>query len=161
MRSDDLVSDATRDAAFVAALRARLAKEPVVLAPAPASSASSPAVIRAPRRLWRTSAAVAAGFVVVAGALVVTREPNGVVVSEPARQLATSAVPATTRGISTVSAVPGEPSTEPEVLVANGKLIRDAQLDRYLSAHKQFAGSSALGVPSAFLRSATSDASNR
>jgi sigma-E factor negative regulatory protein RseA len=33
--------------------------------------------------------------------------------------------------------------------------VRDAQLDRYLQAHQEFAGSSALGVPSAFLRSAT------
>ena len=38
---------------------------------------------------------------------------------------------------------------------ASGALLRDAQLDRYLAAHKQFAGTSALGVPSAYLRSAT------
>ena len=47
---------------------------------------------------------------------------------------------------------------DPRVLIANGTLIRDARLDRYLAAHKQFTGSSALGVPSAFLRSATADA---
>ena len=40
-------------------------------------------------------------------------------------------------------------------------LIRDAQLDRYLVAHKQFAGTSALGVPSVFLRSATVDSTSR
>jgi sigma-E factor negative regulatory protein RseA len=40
-------------------------------------------------------------------------------------------------------------------------MIRDAQLDRYLTAHKQFAGTSALGVPSAFLRSATLDTASR
>ena len=45
----------------------------------------------------------------------------------------------------------------PVAVVADSKLIRDAQLDRYLAAHKQFAGTSALGVPSAFLRSATVD----
>ena len=50
---------------------------------------------------------------------------------------------------------------EPPAVVANGKLIRDARLDQYLAAHKQFGGSSALGVPSGFLRSATYDASER
>jgi sigma-E factor negative regulatory protein RseA len=52
-----------------------------------------------------------------------------------------------------VSSVPGV--GEPQTVVASGQVIRDARLDRYLDAHKQFAGSSALGVPSAFLRSAT------
>ena len=52
-------------------------------------------------------------------------------------------------------------AAEPQALVANGKLIRDARLDRYLAAHKQFAGTSALGVPSGFLRSATADAADR
>jgi sigma-E factor negative regulatory protein RseA len=50
---------------------------------------------------------------------------------------------------------------EPQALIANGKLIRDARLDRYLAAHKQFAGSSALGVPSGFLRNATAIESDR
>jgi sigma-E factor negative regulatory protein RseA len=45
--------------------------------------------------------------------------------------------------------------SEPQSFVADGKLIRDARLDRYLQAHQEFAGSSALGVPSGFLRSAT------
>jgi sigma-E factor negative regulatory protein RseA len=40
-------------------------------------------------------------------------------------------------------------------------VIRDARLERYLAAHKQFSGSSALGVPSAFLRSSTLDADAR
>jgi sigma-E factor negative regulatory protein RseA len=57
--------------------------------------------------------------------------------------------------------VPTAPAAEPPSLVATGKVIRDAGLDRYLAAHKHFAGSSALGVPSAFLRSATVDAAGR
>jgi len=36
-----------------------------------------------------------------------------------------------------------------------GLLVRDARLDAYLAAHKQFGGSSALGLPSGFLRAAT------
>jgi sigma-E factor negative regulatory protein RseA len=38
--------------------------------------------------------------------------------------------------------------------VAVGELIRDRELDQYLLAHKQFAGSSVLGAPSGFLRNA-------
>ena len=52
-------------------------------------------------------------------------------------------------------------ASEPQVLIANGKQIRDARLDRYLAAHKQFAGSSALGVPSGFLRNATAIETDR
>jgi len=43
----------------------------------------------------------------------------------------------------------------------NGKIVRDARLDRYLAAHQQFAGTSALGVPSGFLRNAVAEAPNR
>jgi len=63
-----------------------------------------------------------------------------------------------------VSPMPVNPvlsASEPMALVANGKLIRDARLDGYLAAHKQFAGSSALGVPSGFLRNATTAPSDR
>jgi sigma-E factor negative regulatory protein RseA len=45
--------------------------------------------------------------------------------------------------------------SEPAAVVANQQLIRDARLDHYLEAHQQFVGSSALGVPSGYLRSAT------
>ena len=44
---------------------------------------------------------------------------------------------------------------QPERVAPSGRVIRDARLDQYLAAHKQFGGSSALGVPSGFLRSAT------
>jgi len=40
-------------------------------------------------------------------------------------------------------------------------MIRDPRLEHYLAAHKQFAGTSALGVPSTFLRSATVGAEPR
>jgi sigma-E factor negative regulatory protein RseA len=45
-----------------------------------------------------------------------------------------------------------EPAAPP-----SGQMIRDARLQQYLAAHKQFGGSTALGVPSGFLRSATVD----
>ena len=50
---------------------------------------------------------------------------------------------------------------DPQAPVANAAVIRDAQLDRYLAAHTQFAGTSALGVPSGFLRNATVRDSDR
>ena len=67
MRSEDLAVPAARDAAFLAGLRARLADEPVVLAPQPA------AVSARRRQPWLMPVAAAAGFVVVAGVLVVAR----------------------------------------------------------------------------------------
>lgn len=161
LRSDDLAADAGRDAAFLAALRVRLEAEPVVLAPQPLEYAT-PAVqpvplvsngARSPRRSWM-AASVVAGFVAVTGVVVLTRGPA---VSAPDAMLAQGSA-----GPANVSAsAPLNASSDPQVLVANGKLIRDVRLDRYLAAHKQFAGTSALGVPSGFLRSATADAADR
>ena len=54
-----------------------------------------------------------------------------------------------------------EPAAPAQAVAVNGRMIRDPRLERYLAAHKQFAGTSALGVPSAFLRSATVDAEPR
>jgi sigma-E factor negative regulatory protein RseA len=172
MRSEDLACDATRDQVFLGALRARLAAEPVVLAPAtteppgsvPARAASTRVALR---RAWRAPAAVAAGFVAVAGVLVVMRGVGSVPGADAAPQLAQAAAPTPAGPPAVVAPVIAEPATlvaaeaPPQTLVANGQLIRDAQLDRYLAAHKQFAGSAALGVPSAFLRSATANATNR
>lgn len=155
MRSDDLASSAAGDAAFLRGVRERLAAEPVVVAPQPvrAAQAMSPSVVRGRRWGWRRPAAVAAGFVAVAGVLVVTRAPAPVVPQQVA------AVPVAAPVVAPAANL--EPAGDPPALVANGKLIRDARLDRYLDAHQQFAGSSALGVPSSFLRRATTDASSR
>ncbi|MEO8057334.1 MAG: sigma-E factor negative regulatory protein [Burkholderiales bacterium] len=163
LRSEDLATDPVRDASFLAALRLRLDAEPVVLAPQPLEHPvrlTAPALAvgngasRAGRRPWRAASVVAAGFVAVAGVVVLTRGPATLPADATLAQGAASlpAVKAPT---------PLPVSTEPQVLVANGKLIRDVRLDRYLAAHKQFAGTSALGVPSGFLRSATADASDR
>jgi sigma-E factor negative regulatory protein RseA len=171
LRSDDLAADAARDARFVATLRARLATEPVVLAPQPVA-ASRPDVhaqaaratsASARRWSWMTPTAVAAGFVAVAGVLTLTRTSDVL----PDRPAATSLAQVTPALASPVLARPtlagpSSPSApEPQTFVANGELIRDARLDRYLAAHKQFAGSTALGVPSGFLRNATAEAVGR
>ena len=61
-----------------------------------------------------------------------------------------------------VAATPGpDLQAEPQTLVADGQLIRDARLERYFAAHTQFGGSSALGVPSGFLRAATTQTPER
>lgn len=154
MRSEDLASSAAGDAAFLQGVRERLAREPVVVAPQPARAVlTAPPVGRLRGWGWRRSAAVAAGFVAVAGVLVVTRGPAPV----GTEQLAAAPVAAS----AVLPVASAEPVGDPPAMVANGKLIRDARLDRYLDAHQQFAGSSALGVPSSFLRRATTDASSR
>jgi sigma-E factor negative regulatory protein RseA len=175
LRSDDLASDPAHDARFLAALRARLADEPVVLALQPLESATH-AVVEAEHRAgsglaarsrrwkWVGPSAVAAGFVLVAGALMVARAPDTLPGLQPGVPLADAG---STRAGSTraVSANDGAgAATTPDVTTTSGNtqtfapsgaLIRDPRLDRYLAAHQQFAGTSALGVPSAFLRSAT------
>lgn len=164
LRSDDLASDPARDAAFMDKLRTRLAGEPVVLAPAAALAPA--AVPRFARRRWgwRAPSAVAAGFVAVAGTVVVLQRP----VQAPAEAVARSAAPAPQVAAMPVAALPAaasRPSVEMVVesptVVSNPKIIRDAGLDRYLSAHKQFAGSSALGASSGYLRAATVDGAPR
>lgn len=144
LRSSDLAQAPAHDEAFVQTLRQRLAQLPVVLAPA-----SSQASARRIRRRWVGSAAVAAGFVAVAGVLVVTQLalPGG----EP-----TGALLASQPAVSTpLLRVANPPATGGE-----GVLIRDAQLDRYLEAHRQFGPSAAL-LPGGVVRSAASIAPQR
>ena len=156
LRSEDLASDPHRDRRLCAAIRVRLQQEPVVLAPGP---------VAAPRRSrWTVGAAVAAGSVLVVGTFVALRPADGPAPAALARQ---EAAPVATVASVEAPAPAAMATTSPappvanEAVVADLRLIRDAQLDRYLAAHKQFAGSSALGVPSAFLRSATVDTAPR
>jgi sigma-E factor negative regulatory protein RseA len=173
LRSDDLASDPAHDAAFLAAVRGRLAAEPVVLAPEPISEPAAPAAEPAVRHVarsgrgvrwsWMAPSAVAAGFVMVAGALFVTRsplpgQPGG---TAPETTLARSFGGAAAPGVGVPMLAASETRLEAQTSGVNGKLIRDPRLDRYLDAHKQFAGSSALGVPSGFLRNAAVEAPNR
>lgn len=133
LRSDDLAAPPARDAAFLAALRERLAGEPTVLAPAPAVAAAARR-----RHAWLTPAAVAAGFVAVAGVLVVARVvvPGG---DGPVVAFGGPSNPALQRaGI-------GAPTAAP--LVVEGGLIRDPQLDAYLRAHREATGGAPAALP--------------
>lgn len=115
LRSDDLAAEPARDACFLQALRTRLAQEPQRQDAEPLVAAAPPAPVPAAAgrsRLagWMVApAAVAAGFVVVAGVLVVNRA----LVSPPAAG-----------------------SVIAQRAPASGVLVRDARLDHYLAAHR-------------------------
>ncbi len=154
LRSDDLAGAPRSDHVALVKLRERLAAEPVPFAPGLAAATAS-----APRRSrpWATLSAIAAGFAAVAMVLVVLRGQPG---DETARavDLARSDAGAST---SVAAAAPRAAAPVAQPVLADRQLIRDARLDRYLDAHKHFSGVSALGVPSTFLRGATSDAAQR
>ncbi|MCW7541804.1 sigma-E factor negative regulatory protein [Aquabacterium sp. A7-Y] len=172
MRSEDLCGSG-RDDLFLSRLRARLAEEPVVIAPSGAAAregdrlplpaqVANGAPLPTRRRSWVAPMATAAGVMAVAGVLVVTRlsvPPSSPVAGA---QLAQAAAPAAaSAALQQVSASAVPSPAETAVVVGNGTLVRDARLDQYLNAHKQFGGSSALGVPSGFLRGATYEGPNR
>lgn len=160
MRSEDLASSIPRDARFLAELRARLASEPVVLAPQPvppliedARGATVAFAVgrRANGRSWMAPVAVAAGFVVVVGALVAVTQAPQPGITEPTRSALASSAP-----VIIAAASRDRAASSPE-FVATGDVIRDPQLDRYLLAHKQFSGSTVLGATSGFLRNAVAE----
>lgn len=159
MRSDDVRCAAQHDARFLAGLRERLAAEPVVLAPA---ASVAPARQSAWRHAWVAPMAVAAGFVAVAGVLVVTRvaAPEGATHDRSA--LLAGPTPERAAGLQSVATAvaprtagaAGLPGTE-------GRLIRNAELDRYLAAHKQYSNTSALAVPGGAVRNTAAAAPGR
>jgi sigma-E factor negative regulatory protein RseA len=163
MRSEDLASPASRDERFLVNLRARLADEPVVLAPStprtpdgafPDVGAAPLVGQRASKRSWWAPAAVAAGFVAVVGTLVaVSQAPQRAAAESMQLAVAPPAASAVQVPSAVVVARADKAASFPES-VATGELIRDPQLDQYLLAHKQLAGSSVLGAPSGFLRNA-------
>jgi sigma-E factor negative regulatory protein RseA len=126
LRSEELAAQPARDAAFLTALRGKLAAEPVPLAPGRLKG----------ERGWRhrlvAPAAVAAGFVAVAGVLVVLR---GAAPQEGGQ------------GALVAGGAAGE------MLVVNREVIRDARLDRYLAAHRKVSNTASMQVPGAVARS--------
>ena len=141
LRSEELAGSPARDAAFLAGLRARLAAEPVVMAPAPVS-ATVPPTRR--RLVWLAPSAVAAGFVVAAAALVVARTG---LTGAPTVGAVQALAPAASSNL----ALAGVPAAR--LPAAQGAaLIRDARLDSYLRAHQAARGGGA-GVPGGGLRS--------
>lgn len=133
MRSDELASTPQRDAAFMAGLRERLAQEPVVLAPV-----APPAAAKVESSSWSIPAAVVAGFVVVAGVLVVAR-------------MGPAGAPGASLELAAASGAQGR-SVELRQ-VANGQaLITDPRLDEFLRVHQSAGGSMAAPTPGGTLR---------
>jgi len=159
MRADDLACDPAHDADFLLQLRERMASEPVVLAPT--SVHREPAASRTTRwaQWWANgrvagSAAAVAGVAVVALVAVSVRTPPSEIAATPTASAAPNLADA---------GAPAALGMSPSLALnsAQSVVVRDPRLDAYLAAHKQFAGSSALGVPSTFLRSATVELNDR
>lgn len=140
LRSQDLVSAAQRDERLLQAVRARLAAEPVVMAPAP--------LARGPRRpvRWQRPFAVAAGFAAVAGVSLVLRT------SDPGAGTATLAGQPVSGDVIPVAATASPKA--PAIANPSERLVRDAQLDAYLAAHRPFSLGGGLGVPAGAVRHA-------
>ena len=148
LRSPDAMAP-TSDAAFVTRLRARLSQEPLhQMVPAKAAVPDSalqakvlPAGRPAPEAVndasfrWK----MIAGFVSIAAVMAVTwNVGSGLLAPSVAPQLARA-----------------EPSQQVLVMSDQGAVLRDARMEELLAAHKQFGGTSALQMPSGFLRNAT------
>ncbi|MCW5656433.1 MAG: sigma-E factor negative regulatory protein [Burkholderiaceae bacterium] len=140
LRSQELARHASHDAAFVQALRERLKREPVVLRP---RTAAPQATRRA--RTWGVPMAAMAGVAAVAGVVVVLRgAPDS---GAPMLAKGNNAEPM----VATSS--PPQQQPMPTAQVVNGRLIRDARLDRYFTAHRQSANGTALQMPGSVVRS--------
>jgi sigma-E factor negative regulatory protein RseA len=156
MRSEEHRADAAGDARLLAAVRERLSAEPVVLAPTPVAAARAtpaPAYVRRDRR-WMATTAVAAGFVAVAGVLMVTRVsvPDGVT---PGLTAGSAAPAADVRPV----AVAGPAASQ--AAVEGAPMIRSAELDRYLAAHRQYANGARQVAPGSAVRNAAATAPGR
>lgn len=147
MRSDDVHCEPRRDALFLSALRERLVLEPAALEPAAVEHVATPLLASKQRRAWVAPMAIAAGFAAVAGVLVVTRvaAPDGAA-QERAGLLAGRSATAPASAVLTAT---------------DGGLIRNAELDRYLAAHRQYSNTSALTAPGGFVRNAAAAAPGR
>lgn len=157
MRSDEHRADAVHDAHMLLRLRERMKGEPVLLAPTPEPVAASASFAHRRRaRAWLVPSAIAAGFVAVAGALVVTRTaaPDAAP-AERGGVLAASPAPAAgVRPVAVEPAVQSIAETAPA-------MIRSAELDRYLSAHRQAANGALQVAPGGVARQAAVAAPGR
>ncbi|TDP71454.1 RseA-like anti sigma(E) protein [Roseateles toxinivorans] len=166
LRSDELAQQPGHDARFLSRLSAQLALEPVVLAPQAAAAPAAAVQVRK-RARWAAPMTVAAGFMVVAGALVVLQgkgmwehgaEATLAQAGNPGgRAIAASSLAATPQPDVGFVAVGGPVNALVQSYPANQQLVRDARLDRYLQAHKEIGAGTALGVSTGYLRNASYD----
>jgi sigma-E factor negative regulatory protein RseA len=141
LRSQELACSGVHDAAFLQALRARMKSEPPLLRPKARLAAARSRALSVPM-------AAMAGVAAVAGVVVVLRTtPDG---GAPMAAHQGGTVP--TVAITTPATQP-VPAPQINTQVVNGRLIRDARLDRYFAAHRQSANGAALQMPGAVVRS--------
>jgi sigma-E factor negative regulatory protein RseA len=149
MRSDELSASPQRDAAFLQALRTRLAEEPVPLAPEPLPPRPAVTTSASSGRRWLMPVAAAAGFAAVGVSVLVLRGgaagPTGW--SEPIAVVQPTSGPSLHR---TVNAPVGASAP---AYVLDGQIIRDARLDDYFEAHRGATGPMPSAVPGGALRS--------
>ena len=131
LRSDDLASPPGHDLAFSQRLSARLDGEPAVLAPEPL------ATVPARRRSWMLSAALVAGVMAVATVLVVSIGPS--VGGSATPMLAAGSRAPTTVAARDAALPDNAASSATEAVPPGGRVVRDALLDRYLRAHRDYA----------------------
>ena len=153
LRSQDLAHRPQHDQDFLRRLSARLQAEPVLLAPSPLRSGPGPA-----RRAWALPAALAAGVMALATTVGLWSTNQGDAAA-PKLALAPAAVPAPHAGppnaplavppTAALAAPPNAPlmvaapapsaTAVAEAIPVGGRVLRDAQLDRYLRAHRDYA----------------------
>jgi sigma-E factor negative regulatory protein RseA len=158
LRSDDLASEPAADQSFLVALRARLAVEPVVLAPQPRMAEES--VVQAvvanaggrSRARWQGPLAMAAGFLVVIGGLNIVRPfsnlagaPLASGTAAASSAVLANAAPGNASGVVATSLqTPAQASAQVQ---ANAD-----QLAPYLAAHRQSTMSGPFQMPGGDIR---------
>jgi sigma-E factor negative regulatory protein RseA len=141
LRSDDLARSTEPDTAFLMRLRERMAREPVVLAPA-AMASPAPGVpvaaMPARKRPWGAPMAMAAGALAVIGVAAVMR---GVALPDAQPTLAAApvqgAVPVATGPVRQVEALVANGAAAPVGDVAASAFVRDPEIDRYRSEERR------------------------
>lgn len=151
LRSQDLASRPRHDQAFVRRLSARLDIEPAVLAPAPLGRAATP-----PRRRRAVPVALAASVMALGTAVAVWSN-----LDDPTTPAMLAATPAAAT-VPTLAALPAAaaPAAVAQTAAAadenvptGTRLVRDAQLDRYLRAHRDYAAALPGSLPGGSARS--------
>ena len=155
LRSDDLAARPATNESFLVALRARLADEPVVLAPQPraeALSAAQPVAANASTRSrrWQGPVAMAAGFLAVIGVLNVVGPFKHGTGPTLAYTGASGPVLASTTSVNNSGVVATSLQTAPQT-PAQTQAAAD-QLAPYLAAHRQSSMSGPFQMPGSDLR---------
>jgi sigma-E factor negative regulatory protein RseA len=162
LRSDDLACEPAGDEAFLVKLRARLADEPVVLAPqarAEAEPAAVPVAVNAvtaaarSRGRWQGPAVMAASFVVAIAAINVVRPFNHGAGANVAAASASGPMLASITSVDNTGAPASAPATD--ALTPAQRRAAAEQLAPYLAAHRQSTMSGPFQMPGSDIRNAS------